>query len=259
MSNNLAETLVNSDNSSDTTETNTQNIDTSINNESHNDWYWNENIKGEGEKPDWYLDKYKNIAEQAKAYPEARKTISKLTNDLSKVNNLTGAPEEYEIKVSEEYEDVLDKEDPATMSFLEEGKKIAKELNLNQEVFNKFGSSFVKYLSDIKGEVEEYNKSEIEKLGVNGKKDVMEIMDWVKQSHPTVDLNTIKEMMVSADAIKALQTLRSGKPLASIPKNSETIYTNRNKLKELLGDKRYKDDLSYRKMVDDKYKSYYGK
>ena len=43
-------------------------------------WYLYEGIKGQGEMPSWFLaDKYKNVMEQAKAYPEAQKRFGAFT------------------------------------------------------------------------------------------------------------------------------------------------------------------------------------
>jgi hypothetical protein len=87
------------------------------------EWHYDEKIKGEGISPEWFNHKtFKNIADQAKAYNEARKQI---TQYAEKLKGFSGAPESYE--ESEEGKDT-----PFAIGLKELGQK----LGLNQSGYN---------------------------------------------------------------------------------------------------------------------------
>ena len=55
-------------------------------------WHYAEGVPGQGDKQEFLKDKYANITEQAKAYTELE----------SRFGSFTGAPEAYEINLSEQ-------------------------------------------------------------------------------------------------------------------------------------------------------------
>lgn len=93
-------------------------------------YYYSDGIAGDGDAPEWFqANKYKTVADQAKAYPELQKMYGELTN---KYKGISGAPEAYEIKAPEGVDISVDPEDPVFMRATE----WAKENGLPQETFD---------------------------------------------------------------------------------------------------------------------------
>lgn len=90
-------------------------------------YYLAEGIAGTGEAPDYFkADKYKTIADQAKAYTEAEKRISEMGE---KIKHFPGAPDQYEVKLPEGV--TMDTEDP----MFAHAQDWARGINLGQEGF----------------------------------------------------------------------------------------------------------------------------
>ena len=87
------------------------------------EWLYGAEIKGVGDKPDWFKsDKYKTVEAQAEAYTALE----------SKFGSFTGAPESYELNLPEGFEGEFDKDDPMLIA----GMEFAKKTNMNQEGFD---------------------------------------------------------------------------------------------------------------------------
>ena len=78
-------------------------------------WNYAEGIAGEGDRPDYFLQKFKTIGDQAKAYTDLEKMFG----------SFTGAPEEYQ---------AVENGNKFVASAIE---NLGKDLNLNQEGYNK--------------------------------------------------------------------------------------------------------------------------
>ena len=83
------------------------------------EWYFTEGVAGQGDRPDFFKDKYKTLADQAKAYTDLE----------SRFGGFTGAPEQYEIPEGFE-------EDPIVATLA----KYGKDSNMNQELFAQLAS-----------------------------------------------------------------------------------------------------------------------
>jgi hypothetical protein len=98
------------------------------------DWFYADGVKGTGPRPDWYKgDKYKTLAEQARAYPEVEKKVGELT---AKVKSLEPKPppEKYELPDLSQLGGDMEwkKDDP----LLAKAFEVAKKHSISQEVFN---------------------------------------------------------------------------------------------------------------------------
>lgn len=91
-------------------------------------WYFDENIPGSGQRPEYLESKYRTVADQAKAYKEARKALGALS----------GAPESYDV---DNFRDSINLESPAIKSFME----YSKNNRLNQDAVNSFLSTIKDY------------------------------------------------------------------------------------------------------------------
>ena len=62
------------------------------------DWFFDENVPGKGERPEWLKDKYKSVSDQAKSYVELEKRLGEFRGapkdgyDLSSVEGLSDDP-----------------------------------------------------------------------------------------------------------------------------------------------------------------------
>jgi hypothetical protein len=109
--------------------------------ETATEWFWSDGVKGTEKPPDWFDGKkYKSVAEQAKAYPEARRELDGLR---TKLKGFAGAPEKYELTVPEDLQDKLEwlPDDPLLGQF----QTLAKEAGMSQQVFEQVLHTFAQY------------------------------------------------------------------------------------------------------------------
>jgi len=99
-------------------------------------------VKGTGERPDYFEhSKYKTLADQAKAYPEARAKFQELEGKVKAAGEAKAPPSEYKLP---EFTDALagltwNKEDP----LLGKAFEVAKKHKISQEAFDDFAKEMV--------------------------------------------------------------------------------------------------------------------
>ena len=197
-------------------------------------WYLAEGLEGTGDAPDWFkAEKYKNVADQAKAYTELEK----------KFGEFRGAPKDgYDFDALGE--DGVNPEDPLIKHFGE----TFKELNLTQEGFNRVIQEFYEVQ---KMAVNSSTSEEMEKLGKDGAKIVTQVDTWLNNTFDKQTAETVKGWVTTAEDMKALQTIQSFQPRSEIPMNNSVNFTPYESLKEVTDEKtanweRYNSDESYR-------------
>jgi len=126
-------------------------------------WNLNDTTPGTGEKPAWFKsEKYKNVAEQAKAYPELEKQLGAFT----------GAPKDgkYELKLPEGV--VVKLDHPIMTNF----KDWAIKNNVSNEKFN-----------DLLGQLAVYEASQVvpmttvlKQLGPDANSRIGNVVNWAK-------------------------------------------------------------------------------
>lgn len=123
-------------------------------------WWWKDGMEGEGPRPDFLQKKFRNILEQAKAYPQLE-SIAK---------GHSGAPERYEFdpKAPERFK--FDEEDPQFQNFLE----VAKKNHLNQNVVREILSIYEDHVLTNKIDLD----TEIKKLGDNYAQRLANMLQW---------------------------------------------------------------------------------
>lgn len=150
------------------------------------EYFLAENVKGDGEKPDWFNDgKYKTVLDQAKAYPELRKKLS----------GFTGAPESYEVPEG------VDGEDDAFKAFSE----FAAKHNMNQELFNE-GFEFYKSALGVN---EEFSaEQEMAKLGENAEQRIARVETFLRNNvKDAEDYEALQSMATSAESIMVMERM----------------------------------------------------
>ena len=156
--------------------------------------------------PEWLLNKYhsegktveEGTIEQAKAYGELS----------SKFGAFTGAPESYEVSISQELTDSgveIDAKDPLVQSAIE----YAKNSNMSQEGFNDLINLYATQQVAENNALDQYTADQMKELGPNANARVDNIHQWAMKNLDTETVEGIKEIANSANSVKTLERLIS--------------------------------------------------
>ena len=150
------------------------------------EYFLTENVKGSGDTPEWYkADKYKSVAEQAKAYTELEK----------KFGGFTGAPKDgYTGPEGIENDDAL----------LQELTEFASKTNMSQEAF---GEAW-ELLSAQSGAADEVSREqEIAKLGDNASDRIKNVEGFLKNNLDANDYEQVMGLVTDARSIELVEAL----------------------------------------------------
>jgi hypothetical protein len=160
-------------------------------------WHYADGVAGQGDKPEWYkADKYANITEQAKAYSELE----------GRFGGFTGAPEAFEINLSDQLKEggiEITNEDP----IMSEAMNFAKEINMNQESFDKMVELYGMAKMSEASALEDYKANELQALGNNAEMRLDNLNAWANANLPENMIEGFQNMANSADSVKALEKL----------------------------------------------------
>lgn len=209
-------------------------------------WFHADNVAGEGDKPEWYKDnKYKSVADQAKAYTELEK----------KLGGFTGAPEgEYELSFPDGVEGEWIEGDPLMDGF----KTWAKENNLSQDKFTDLLHLYVGNEAQATGVNRE---SELAAIGENAKGRLQAISQYAKANLSEEDYNGILQATTTAAGVKAIEALIAQTKNTKLPTDpSETTSgVTHSEIQARVADPRYASDPSFRKETTKMYEQLLGK
>ena len=202
-------------------------------------------------RPDFLVDKYQTVEDQAKAYAELNTEFGKKATEIGglkkfqeEANKVYGAPEEYETPTFEEFE--VDIADPRFGAF----REFAKENNLSQDIF-KNGLELFHSLDSAQSQAnEEFAKEELAKLD-NADTRLKNIQDWTSANLPD-HADALADIITTADGVKAIEALleKAGKsPVAP----SDAIPANIPSLEEIKAMQFATDDNGERKMRNPQY------
>jgi len=122
-------------------------------------WAWADDLPGQGDAPEWFkADKYKSIAEQAKA-------TAALEAKLGPAATMLGAPEgDYELPpMPEGVEGSWDLKDPLLAKFVE----VAKAKDLSQAAFNEILAPMAQVLATEKADEDKAVADALAQMGTN--------------------------------------------------------------------------------------------
>ena len=149
------------------------------------EYFLSDNVKGVGDMPEWYkADKYKSVAEQAKAYTELEK----------KFGGFTGAPKDgYSIVEGVEQDDALWQE---LVSF-------GEKTNMSQSALN----DAWQILSAQEQAVEEVSvEMEMQKLGDNAVERIKVVEQYMKNN---LDADTYEELRYAVNSAESVQLIEA--------------------------------------------------
>lgn len=160
------------------------------------EFFLSDGIKGVGDQPEWYkADKYKSVAEQAKAYTELEK----------KFGGFTGAPKDgYSVVEGVESEDALWQE---LVSF-------GEKTNMSQSAMN----DAWELLSAQDQAAEEVSMEvELQKLGDNGVERVKVVEQYMKNNLDGDTYERLRYAVNSAEAVELIEALVKSTAPAKLP------------------------------------------
>ncbi len=148
------------------------------------EYFLSDGIKGTGDMPEWYKgDKYKSVAEQAKAYTELEK----------KFGGFTGSPKDgYQGPDGIETDDAL----------LQELTEFATKTNMSQEAFGEAWE-----LLSAQGEaVEAVNQEqEIAQLGPNASERIKNVEGFLRNNLDSETYDEIRDLVTDAKSIQLIE------------------------------------------------------
>lgn len=220
------------------------------------EWFYAKDVPGTGDKPDFMLDKYENLSEQAKAYNELQ----------SKFGSFTGSPESYEVAIDDELKEQgfeLDKDDP----LIESAFEMAKDMNMSQDGFNKMMNMYGMVRVAEQTALEEYKATEMKALGPTANTRVQNLDSWAKSKLPADLYEGFQDLAHSASSVQALERLvamtRSA-PMTPEGEGSPTAAISQTELhamqfaKDEYGGRKINSDPDYRRRYEQLRDQYYG-
>ena len=163
---------------------------------SEGEYFLSDGIKGSGDTPDWYKgDKYKSVAEQAKAYTELEK----------KFGGFTGAPKDgYSGPEGIESDDAL----------LKELTEFATKTNMSQEAF---GDAW-ELLSAQGQAVEQVSQEqEIASLGDNAQERIKNVEGYLKNNLDADVYEEVRSLVTDARSIQLVEHMVRATAPARLP------------------------------------------
>lgn len=171
-------------------------VDTAAPTLGEGEYFLTEGIKGTGEVPEWYkAEKYKSVADQAKAYTELEKRFG----------GFTGAPKDgYQLPEGIEDGDEL----------LAELKTFASETNMSQDAFNRAWD-----LLQAQSEAVESVSVEMEmqKLGDNATNRIKHVEQFMKNNLDPDTYERLRYAVNSAESVELVEALIKSTAPAKLP------------------------------------------
>lgn len=195
------------------------------------DWYYDKDIKGTGEKPDWFKsEKYATAADQAKAYAEAEKRLGAFK----------GAPENYDLSLPDHPDIKFSAEDPALKGFLESAKKNGVSQEYVSELLTTYAHAMTANIPDP--------DAEIAALGPNGKQDIQILAQWGNTAFSPEEFGVFKSMLTTAAAVRFFEKVRGMTTAGDVapPANTAVTRETEQQVRDAVSDPRYDTDPNFR-------------
>lgn len=214
------------------------------------EWFYADGVKGTGDRPDYFRhDKYKTLAEQARAYPEAEKQIGVLTGKLKEAAPRE-APNEYALPDLSKLGGDLEwkKDDP----LLGEALKVAKDLKLSQAEFETLAT---KVMMPIIRNYELIDVAQEKALmGERADERLTGLTDWAKRNLSPEQYNIVNAVLGKwsrpHEVFKALETLLTATRQAPAPKPADDVRTGALTVEEINRKYRTPDPTTKKALID---------
>lgn len=180
----------------DTNDTLTSLVDAAEPTLGEGEYFLSDNVKGVGDMPEWYkADKYKSVAEQAKAYTELEK----------KFGGFTGAPKDgYALYDGVESDDAL----------WGELVEFGNSTNMSQSALNQAWE----LLTAQEQAIEEVSvEAEMAKLGDNAVERIKVVEQYMKNNLDSDTYEEVRYAVDSAESVKLIEALIKSTAPAKLP------------------------------------------
>ncbi len=195
------------------------------------------------------LDKYRAedrtdseaAIEQAKAYKELQ----------GKFGSFTGAPEEYDIALSEELSEKINLEDFSEDPILQDAKEMAKEWGMSNDGFNQMAELYFRgQLADVEA-ADQVREQEFKALGNNAQRRLDNIQDWAKVNLDSENATALLDGLTTASSVQAVEALIAKTRNAPQVQNEPSApAVSHDKVREMMV---AKDEFGQPKMNDPAY------
>lgn len=205
---------------------------------------------------DFILDKYKAdgrdeqsaLIEQAKGYSE----LQNLYN--SKMKDFTGAPDSYELSLSEEISEKMaeldiafDTEDPLFSEFQE----VAKDMGMSQEGFNKMMGVFASVrMSEDQARAEQL-QDELKGLGDAAEQRINNVLSWASKNLGEDQMEAFKGLAQTAEQFQVIESLISMTRSAPVSPESVAPAARADRIEEVKQMQFAKDENGNRRLATD--------
>ena len=207
-------------------------------------WFLADEVNGEGDRPDWFKDKYKSVSDQAQAYSELEKRFG----------GFTGAPEDtYELTTPEGVEGEFDMEDPRIGWF----QQVAKDSNMSQDTFTQMLHGWVQ--QEVDG-VQGSREGEIQALGSNAQARLKDLGDWGAANLSPDEFEGFKALASNAQGVQTLEAL-IGKTRKNGVANTSAVASpgiSREALDDRIADPKYQTSKEFRRETEQMFNDFYG-
>jgi two-component SAPR family response regulator len=205
-------------------------------------WLWDENTPGTGDRPVFLPEKYKSVADVAKAYKELE-------------SRLGTAPKEYDFSKGQSWIE------PDYEPFIEMAE-FARSKHVPQEVMDKMLESVGYYLDEFKTDMNE----EKAKLGEKSTERLQILNNWARSNLSEKSFNALTAGMRTAEQIEALEEIRN-KMLTNntmVPGGNQSVVSGGMTLEEYRSElnanfAKYKTDPAFRKEMERKLENIVGR
>lgn len=165
-------------------------------------WYLTGDVKGEGPRPEYLQDKYNNMEEQAKAYPELQ----------AKFGAHSGAPPQYEMDFLKECPLPVDPHDPLITAWIE----VCKKNETNQQGFEDSVNAYVNARKrDYPNPAEE-----VKKMDPHSQEEVNIIRQWAVNTLDADKTADLLSFLTTASRVELFQDIRAFSQPAVLPSQS---------------------------------------
>ena len=209
-------------------------------------WMMSEEIKGEGEAPEWFKSsKYKSVADQAKAYAGLE----------SKLGAFTGAPSDgYKVEMPEGIDAEIATDDPMLVNFNE----WAAEAGLSQEKHTELMGIYMNGMLEAQPALDD----EIKRIGKDAPQRINDFTAWARANFDEGEFEVMQGLATTADGFGILEKMRGmlRETDVAAPSSANSVdNTTKEALDEMVKDPRYFESPAFRNEVTKKFEDYYGK
>ena len=205
------------------------------------------------ERPDYLLDKYKTVEDQAKGYKELFSSVSQGKHKV---------PENYDVSIADKHS--IEADDPTLSAFVE----VAKDAGLSQDQFDQIITK-IGGMEGVGGEEQVVmdRQAEMDALGPNAQEMIDDQVGWARRLVESGywgpdDFEELKFFAGTANGIRAVQKMRRFYgDINTIPTKTTPdaeARPSRQELYELVGTDEYKNSPAERARVERLFKSEFG-